>query len=35
MAMTSSSGVGASTMTGVNGVAKRTSWEDDGVVLWD
>ena len=29
MALTSSSGLGASTTTGVDGVAKITSWEDD------
>ena len=29
MVITSSSGLGASTTTGVNGVAKRTSWEGD------
>ena len=29
MALTSSSGLGASTTTGVGGVAKITSWEDD------
>ena len=28
MALTSSSGLGASTTTGVNGVAKSASWED-------
>ena len=29
MVVTSSSSLGASTTTGVNGVAKRTSWEGD------
>jgi len=29
MAATSSGGLGTPTTTGVNGVAKTTSWEDD------